>query len=219
MIIIIFIGFMIFSGHTHALYIVDTGSPNGAGPSLSYGQYYAGYFRVSEKLLINSIEGWIQGNGVSTDNFTIALYNSSSGSPGINSGLPDLELYSSEFYPGSAVGATWRGIQNINWLLYPGNYWAAFEVRSPLTGNYAFRHGRLSNPLFAEAVYKVNINTWEPACETVQNKCIGPSTVQAGFRIGAVQVPEPESYLLLLLGCFIITKLKYKSIKTPNNTP
>jgi hypothetical protein len=138
---------------------------------------------------LTSVEGWIRGQGADGDQMTVAIYSNDLGLPG----TPGTELYSaiallSDIGPcptGQICDAHWRGVYEQDWTLDAGSYWATFEMRTPNSETYAMPEGDLLDPLFAEAVYKANVDTWELACETVQNECIGPRSVQTGFRIAS----------------------------------
>jgi len=179
---------LLVSVKVNAAIIVDTGTGFGAGPVLSENQYYAGLFTLSQQETLTSVEGWIRGRGADGDEMTVAIYSNDLGLPG----TPGTELFSATGLLSDAgpcpIGQDcnyefWRGVYEQDWTLDAGSYWASFEMRTSITGNYAMPEGDLPNPLFAEAVYVGNIDTWELACEIVQNECIGPRSVQTGFRI------------------------------------
>jgi len=162
--------------------IVDTGPGSVSGPqwALSSNQGLSGEFSVYIPVKVTDVQGWINGgNGTAT----AAIY-----MVGIDK--PGTELYSAAFTADAA--SDWDGASGLNWLLGPGTYWVAFEVRSgqTLIGNMPSPSG---SPLGNEA-YSSAAGTYFPY-----------DALQLGVRIFGeeqtqTQVPEPMSLALFGLG-------------------
>ncbi len=168
--------------------IVDTGPGTDAfgGYTLSQDQWFAGKFSTSEKFSITDVKGWMAttwyGNGTGT-----AVIYTDGGT------IPDTELFSAKFTipvtPGSISNRDWYGPSGLNWLLDPGTYWVAFEVRAG-DGLDGFMTSPVDSPIEV-AVYSYNRGPGYQAYSP---------PIEVGFRILSDPAPVPEPSTILLIG-------------------
>ena len=109
-----------YSIGSNAAVIVDTGpGPSSQGGwSLYSGQWLAAEFTLDQQFTLTDVKGWIGGD---VGTATVAIYTD-------GGSIPGSELFSSGFSAVSA-GGDWSGASGQTWLLGPGIYWVAFEVR------------------------------------------------------------------------------------------
>ncbi|MCA9432219.1 MAG: hypothetical protein KC940_17035, partial [Candidatus Omnitrophica bacterium] len=161
-----------------ATLIVDTGQPppSFSGGTLYSGQWLAAEFTLSQEYSITGVEGWMWKNFSGL--MTLAIYTDGGSTPGT-------ELFSTVFtadlpMTGSA-NAGWVGAHGLNWALGPGTYWAAFEVRTGQTADFAMPNSP-PNPLSGYA-WKGS-GSWNQQFSTT------------GWRVYS-EVPEPTTMALL----------------------
>lgn len=162
--------------------IIDTlpGSVNGPQWDLSASQGLSAEFSVSIPVKVTDVQGWINGgNGTAT----AAIYTAGIDKPGT-------ELYSTVFSADTA--SDWDGASGLNWLLGPGTYWVAFEVRSGQT-----LIGNMPSP----SILPLGNEAYSNAVGTY----FSYDALQLGVRIYGeeqtqTQVPEPTSIALFGLG-------------------
>ncbi len=171
----------------NADFIVDTGPGepgNAGGASLDSSQWLAGFFTTTEAWIVESVEGWIS-LAPAGQTGTVSIYADAGSAPGA-------ELFSTSFTTTGGSEADWMGANGLDWLLGPGDYWAAFAA---LPGQTLFgaMPGGAPNPLAQYSFSQDLGDTWFNA-----------SQEEAwGFRIGAsavTPVPEPSTLALLCVG-------------------
>jgi PEP-CTERM motif len=154
-----------------------------SGLSLFSGQWMAGAFTVEQGYIVTSVEGWIA--PVDSGNLTVRLY-------GDGDDIPGAPLFSvvAPILATPLFQAKWTGATSLRWLIDPGTYWAAFEVRDGSTFEGAMPFPS-PNPVVNEAI-KLNIGS----------QYFANDSLDLGFRVlgDPVQAPTPEPATLVLLG-------------------
>ena len=167
-----------FAPVAHADTIVFTG--HGQGPNFGWSlfefQWLAGEFTVAEAYTVTSIEGWIVAEYIPGD-VTVRLYSDGGDIPGTPLFADTIQIES--------TSAAWAGPTNLEWIISPGTYWAAFEPGS-FSGLMPF-----------------------PSPNPVPNEAVGSAagyqaedSLDFGLRIfgdpaGAAPIPEPSTLVLL----------------------
>ncbi len=167
--------------------IVDTGPGTNTSTAWQLSQYQslATQFSTTQAYTITDIQGWIGGfsNLANAGSATIAIYSDG----GL---LPETELFSTGFT--ANIGTyDWQGAAGLSWLLGPGSYWAAFEVRDG--DGDTFRGGMQTGASPLDNTAFTFGGTW---------KELNSSDKDLGVRIfgTAASVPAPTSLALLGLG-------------------
>jgi hypothetical protein len=154
-----------------------------SGLSLFSDQWMAGAFTVERAYAVTSVEGWIA--PVDSGNLTVRLYSD-------GNDIPGAPLFSvvAPIRATTLFQAEWTGATSVHWLIDPGTYWAAFEVRDGSTFEGAMPFPS-PNPVANEAI----------------RLDIGPQYVandfsDLGFRVlgDPVAAATPEPATLVLLG-------------------
>lgn len=119
--------------HASAELIVDTGVPtswpDAAGdPILDSGQWLAGRFSVAEAYRISTIEGYMA-SATNGGTFSVSIYSNGGDVPGSLLYLTGAMASPVAFDNSGNAVPEWFGASGLDWLLVPGNYWVAFEVR------------------------------------------------------------------------------------------
>ena len=190
----------------NASFLIDTGEPVSqgfAGPILqnitinnaNQRAYIAVRFSLPTTQ-ITSIEGFLfKRPNFTVDNstFHIAIYDVAVDPAfSLDGGkVPGTELYSQQTQFGSQSG--WHGLNNINWLVPAGEYFAAFEVRDGDTYNGVIS-SRAPVRLPLAALGNLGPTRWFPALQPSQN------TLGVAFRLAGDVVPEPASWAMLIAG-------------------
>ena len=115
--------------------------------------------------------------------------------------VPDLNtiFYADTFGIPSDWHYGWYGIENINWLLLPGEYWIAFEIH---------------DPVFMKTFLPTPPNQLEKIAWTNEQALndVGyfPTSLGGSFalRIEGDVVPEPLSLALFVFGAFLLKFIK-----------
>lgn len=162
-------------GSAHAFYIVDTGSVPDShwGYALYEDQSLGATFNVAAATTINSVEGWMWSTKPGT--VTVQLIDGNDANGDV--------LFSGNF-AATAGPATWWGADNLEWVVAAGDYTVAFHADP---GFFGAMPSAAPNPLVTEWVNDGGQTTWYQADD-----------LDLGVRIAAV--PEPSSYVLMLLG-------------------
>jgi hypothetical protein len=134
--------------------IVDTGPGPDAfgGYDLSRDQWFAGKFTTSEQFIITDVKGWMASTWYGDDTATAVIYTD-------GGAIPGTELFSARFtvsvtHDSISNPDLWQGPSGLKWLLDPGTYWVAFEVRDG-DGLNGFMPFPVSSPMEV-AVYSYN---------------------------------------------------------------
>jgi hypothetical protein len=190
----------------NASFLVDTGEPTSqvlSGPIIQNiminGANQRNYIAVRFSLPtsnITSIEGYLFKRPNVTQNnstFHIALYDVTVDTGFTLDGgkVPGTELYSSQAQFGSQSG--WYGVNNLNWYVPAGEYFASFEVRDGDTYNGAVSN-RAPTRLPLAALGNFGPTRWFPALQGTNN------TLGIAFRLAGDVVPEPASWAMLIVG-------------------
>lgn len=195
---------VLFCSTADAAVIVDTGAfycASGAGTqcggsTLYHDQSLAAKFSLQGVTNVTDIFGWLNVGPGSGNSLTIALYGDAGQVPDIGR-----ELYSRAFSimptgTGDGYSNEWQGLSGINWLLNPGSYWIAFEVRpgqdywgSMPTGEFG-----APNPLSDEAFHYYANSGW-----------IEADSLNLGLRVnGDLVAPVPIPAAALLFGSALL---------------
>jgi hypothetical protein len=137
---------------SQAITIVDTGTP-GTFPSTHWARHdlaayqWLGFeFSVGQATTVTDIQGWIGVSGAGS--LRITLYGDGGERPGA-------QMFTTTFNVASPAPnvnpSQWRGVSGLNWLVGPGSYWAAFEVR-PTETFHGWMEAPSPAPLGNEAV-------------------------------------------------------------------
>jgi hypothetical protein len=165
----------------HADTIVDTGPGSLVVGALALysGQWLAGEFTVAQAYTVTSLEGWIFTE--TPGDLTVTLY-------GGGSDIPGVTLFSRAIRASPFGEPAWTGATNLQWLIAPGAYWAAFEVRDAST--FA---GAMPHPSQTPVVNEAYTDRGSPY--------IPDDDIDLGLRIlGDPVAPTPEPSTLALLG-------------------
>ena len=161
---------------TNAAFIVDTGAGDatGGGIALDSSQWVAGQISITNAQTVTSVEGWF-GEGTE-GTITAAIYTDN------GSGVPVSELFSSQFIlnnPSTVPTVhAWDGAFGLSWLLNPGTYWVAFEVRAGDTGS-GLMPDNVPSPLDDYAFRNTSGTDWQSLS----------SNESLGFRVSRVPIP------------------------------
>jgi hypothetical protein len=167
-----------------AAVIVDTGQP---GVGQSNGNYYldsedwlASRFDVTTTTSLTDLTGWMFAQAA-PGTFTVALYAGDEAPEGAS------------LYSGTATANlrfAFYGVHGVSWLVGPGSYWVAFEVR-PGDTMAGFMPDNPPAPQAHQAYY------YQPE---------GPDYQAYDFTLAvrvngdAVALPEPQTWALLIMG-------------------
>lgn len=183
--------------------VLDTGPGplSSTGYGLASSQWFAARFTMSESYIITDIFGWIYSN--TGNGLTIAIY-------GDGGSVPDQsnEIFSIlTIQPNNSLG--WLGASDLDFLLDPGNYWVAFEVRPG--GNF---QGTMPNPSDNPSSHEAFSSTFgaTPNTYTVLPSFASGLGIQIFARENQAsnEIPEPATTFLLGLGCAFFFKRKRK---------
>jgi hypothetical protein len=182
--------------------VLDTGpGPNSStGYTLSANQWLAVRFTMPEAYIITDIFGWIYSN--SGSGLTLAIY-------GHADSVPDQsnEIFSILTDPADNT-LNWFGASGLSFLLDPGNYWVAFEVRPGGT----FR-GTMPTPSDNPSSHEA-FSTSFGLTPNTYTALPAFASVGLGVQIFAreiqtsTDIPEPATTFLLGLGCAFFLKRK-----------
>lgn len=177
------VSFALSGAAANAATVVDTGPASASGIrwALGPGQDLAGLFTLGSATKVTSVKGFIDSSETSTG--TIRIYSASA--------LPDISklLFSRSFtISATPHGGLWQGVSGENWDLAAGNYWVSFSSNSGV-GMY----GNVPSPLSDYAF-------------TSSGDWFQFSGFNVGVQIesGTSAVPEPSTWVMLLLGFFSI---------------
>ena len=195
---------LLFCTTADAAVIVDTGAfycASGAGTQcggspLSHDESLAAKFSLQGVTNVTDIFGWMNTDAWSGNSLTIALY-------GDGGQLPDTSqaLYSSAFSilrtgTGDGYRNEWQGLSGINWLLNPGSYWIAFEVRpgQDYSGYMPTGEFGAPKPLSDEAFFYAPNGGW-----------LELDSLNLGLRVsGDLVTPVPIPATVLLFGSALL---------------
>ncbi|MCV2353385.1 PEP-CTERM sorting domain-containing protein [Paucibacter sp. B2R-40] len=189
------------SGAAQAASLIDTGSPDASKPGyvLDTANFLAVQFKADAAWQIDGLSAYLSG-GNAGEHFTVALYADSS------SHLPG-DLLASSLAEFSADG--WNSSAALNWSLpTAGNYWLALEGATKETipglpepdGSFVATAGGLSMP---------GLTAFSDGGLAGYQASPG---IQFGLQVTGA-VPEPTSYLLLLVGLGVIGVSRLKACR------
>lgn len=187
---------LLITTSAYAVVIVDTGQPPGdeepvVGWTLASHQWLAAEFSLASSHTLTSVEGWLREDTGGT--VTAVIY----GDGGL---VPDTssELFSQVFSvpspdPSEVSFSSWHGVTGVSWALTPGDYWAAFEVRSDNTYS-----GAMPFDAPFPTVHEASRTDPDPNYVNVDN-------LDFGLRIHGDPsvIPEPSSLILLLTSALV----------------
>lgn len=190
--LLVAVAILLFSNSVYAGPIVYTGVPTNPSASFDLHQWFAGRFSLADTYNIRSINAYMStSEGSFSGTGTVVIYGGSLYDSVFDGYIPDTsnELFSAKFTNGHS--ANWYGVKKLPWILGPGDYWAAFEVRAnegdTISGGVMWTDA--PNPVESAFYYTSNgqYRAWQEVCDF-------------GLKIGAEIVPEPASLSLLGLG-------------------
>jgi hypothetical protein len=178
-----------FAMPVQAAYLIDTGPGNPApqGWSLNAWQSLAASFVLDNNSKITSIEAFMGGT---RSNVIVSIYRN------IFDDSTIISSFNFETLPEDPIqpAGFWQGVDGINLNLSAGTYWIAFS-----SDGMNYLNDVVPAPLEAYAVKSIYSGwAWTPS-----------SLIQFGARISGVEmpsvgspVPEPESWLTMVMGLF-----------------
>jgi hypothetical protein len=174
------LAFAVASAPANAAVIVDTGKPvNGAGVDwwLNATQSLAAKFTVTTATRLTDLAGYMFAYSA-PGTFTVAVR--------ADGDTPGAVLFSDTAV--AKLSLAFYGVHGESWLVGPGSYWLAFEVR-PDNTLYGFMPSNPASPLGPEAY-------------TEDGSYYRYDDLELGVRISgdAVSVPEPAAWALMLTG-------------------
>jgi hypothetical protein len=175
-------------------------------PILDSDQWLAGRFSLYESFRITSVEGYLS-SASDGGTFSVALYADGGVVPGGLLFLTGASAPSVAFDTAGNAIPGWFGPSGLDWVLLPGDYWVAFEVRVVDTFS-GFMANPAPNPFAFEAIGSgvggTGVGGYAP-----ESASAGGGVVDIGVRISAipVPVPAPNSLLLLTMGAVLLLML------------
>jgi hypothetical protein len=175
----------------------DTIVYTGEGPiccegwSLRSTQWLAGDFTVARAYSVTSIEGWVFTN--TPGDLTVSLHRGGGNIPGTP--VFSQTIRASRTVLNSRSAPVWTGATNLQWLITPGAYWAAFEVRDTSTFAGGMPHPT-PDPTLNEAY------TFAETPAGGDPRWAASTGLDFGLRVlgDPVPAPTPEPATLVLLG-------------------